>query len=157
MKKYKSSDLTHKRAEVFREAEKNGVIIQECRTNGEVVNELVLIKKSELDDEFYDKGVRFPHVEWVSADAQIEPVKNIDSIDFDQGFVQAEKDFKIHAPELEDNSSTTSGSVNGDMVTVSGCGVDSLGRNVTGGLAFDGSKAVGDIELQVFSTKASQE
>ncbi len=42
MKTYKSSDLTHKRAEVMREAELNGVIIQECRTNGEVVKEFVL-------------------------------------------------------------------------------------------------------------------
>ena len=45
MKTYKSSDLTHKRAEVMREAEKDGVIIQERRTNGEVVNEFVLTKK----------------------------------------------------------------------------------------------------------------
>ena len=42
MKTYKSADLTHKRAEVFREAETNGVIIQQCRTNGEVVQEFVL-------------------------------------------------------------------------------------------------------------------
>ena len=48
MKKYKSSDLTHKRAEVMREAEKSGVIIQECRTNGEVVQELVLASKEFL-------------------------------------------------------------------------------------------------------------
>ncbi len=50
MKKYKSSDLTHKRAEVMREAEKSGVIIQECRTNGEVVSELVVISKSDYDE-----------------------------------------------------------------------------------------------------------
>ena len=43
MKTYKSADLTHKRAEVFREAETNGVIIQQCRTNGEVIQEFVLI------------------------------------------------------------------------------------------------------------------
>ncbi|MCP4265052.1 MAG: hypothetical protein GY777_05665 [Candidatus Brocadiaceae bacterium] len=48
MKKYKSSDLTHKRAEVMREAENSGVIIQECRTNGEVVQELVLAGKEFL-------------------------------------------------------------------------------------------------------------
>ena len=43
MKTYKSSDLTHNRAEVMREAELNGVIIQERRTNGEVVKEFVLV------------------------------------------------------------------------------------------------------------------
>jgi len=42
MKTFKSSDLTHKRAEVFKEAEKGGVIIQQCRTNGDVINEFVL-------------------------------------------------------------------------------------------------------------------
>jgi len=47
MKTYKSSALTNnKRAEVFREAEKNGVIIQQCRTNGEVVVEFVLLAKT---------------------------------------------------------------------------------------------------------------
>ena len=50
MKTYKSADLTHKRAEVFREAETNGVIIQQCRTNGEVISELVLINKAEHDE-----------------------------------------------------------------------------------------------------------
>ncbi len=49
MKKYKSADLTHKRAEVFREAEANGVIIQQCRTNGEVISGLVLMSKSQCD------------------------------------------------------------------------------------------------------------
>ena len=44
MKTYKSSDLTNnKRAEVFREAEANGVIIQQCRTNGEVIIEFVML------------------------------------------------------------------------------------------------------------------
>ena len=48
MKIYKSSDLTHKRAEVMREAELNGVIIQERRTNGEVVKEFVLVTKDAI-------------------------------------------------------------------------------------------------------------
>ena len=42
MKKYKSSDLTHKRAEVLKEAKANGVIIQECNTNGVVRQEFIL-------------------------------------------------------------------------------------------------------------------
>ncbi len=45
MKTYKSRDLTHKRAEVMREAEKNGVIIQECRTNGDVRQEFVVMTR----------------------------------------------------------------------------------------------------------------
>ena len=42
MKIYKSSDLTHKRSEVLKEAKANGVIIQECNTNGEVRQEFIL-------------------------------------------------------------------------------------------------------------------
>lgn len=42
MKVYKSSALTHKRAEVLEEAKANGVIIQECKTNGDVRQEFVL-------------------------------------------------------------------------------------------------------------------
>ena len=46
MKIYKSSDLTHKRAEVMKEAKANGVIIQECNTNGDVRCEYVIINKT---------------------------------------------------------------------------------------------------------------
>lgn len=49
MKTYKSRDLTHKRAEVFAEARKSGVIIQECNTNGDVRQEYVLTKKEEYE------------------------------------------------------------------------------------------------------------
>ena len=42
MKTYKASDLTYKRAEVMREAELNGVLIEERRTNGEVINTFIL-------------------------------------------------------------------------------------------------------------------
>ena len=52
MKIYKSSDLTNKRSEVFREAEENGVIIQQCRTNGEVIGELVLTKKQQVNYDY---------------------------------------------------------------------------------------------------------
>lgn len=44
MKTYKSSDLTHKRAEVLKEAKANGVIIQQLETNGEVRQEFVIIR-----------------------------------------------------------------------------------------------------------------
>ncbi len=43
MKKYKSSDLTHKRAEVLKDAKSNGVIIQQLETNGDVRQEFLLI------------------------------------------------------------------------------------------------------------------
>lgn len=45
MKKYKSSDLTHKRAEVLKEAKANGVIIEKRNTNGEVDVEYLLVLK----------------------------------------------------------------------------------------------------------------
>jgi len=45
MKTYKSSDLTHKRAELLKEAKANGVIIQECNTNGDVRCEYVLVSR----------------------------------------------------------------------------------------------------------------
>lgn len=48
MKAFKSSDLTHKRAEVMREAKANGVIIQELNTNGEVRCEYVLQLRTSL-------------------------------------------------------------------------------------------------------------
>lgn len=46
MKTYKSSDLTHKRAEILEEARKRGVLIEERRTNGTVINtfKLELVK-----------------------------------------------------------------------------------------------------------------
>ena len=49
MKTYKSNDLTHKRAEVLKEAKANGVIIQECNTNGDVRCEYVLMRKTQCD------------------------------------------------------------------------------------------------------------
>ncbi|NRA79345.1 MAG: hypothetical protein HRU18_14145 [Pseudoalteromonas sp.] len=48
MKKYKSSDLTHKRAEVLKEAKANGVIIQQLETNGAVRCEFLLIADKPL-------------------------------------------------------------------------------------------------------------
>jgi hypothetical protein len=45
MKAFKSSDLTHKRSEVLKEAKLNGVIIQERNTNGDVRCEYVLVTK----------------------------------------------------------------------------------------------------------------
>ena len=51
MRTYKSSDLTNnKRAEVFREAEANGVIIQQCRTNGDVISEMILVDVNKYQD-----------------------------------------------------------------------------------------------------------
>ena len=52
MKKYKSSDLTHKRAEVMSEAKKGAVIIEEQLTNGDVDLEFVLLLKPTSKEEF---------------------------------------------------------------------------------------------------------
>ena len=51
MKTYKSSDLTHKRAEVLKEAKANGVIIQQLETNGAVREEFVLVSKEKYIDD----------------------------------------------------------------------------------------------------------
>lgn len=47
MKAYKSSDLTHKRSEVLKEAAESGVIIQQLETNGKVRQEFVLISRTQ--------------------------------------------------------------------------------------------------------------
>lgn len=51
MKVYKSSDLTQKRAEVFNEARKAPVIINQCRTNGDIIDVFVLTRQSEVSDD----------------------------------------------------------------------------------------------------------
>ena len=64
MKTYKSSDLTHKRAEVLEEAALDGVVIQVCNTNGKVRQEFFLLATDSihvktdliLDFPFDDKG-----------------------------------------------------------------------------------------------------
>ena len=61
MKTFKSSDLSHNRAEVMREAELNGVIIQERRTNGDVVKEYYLVTKETIEVQFNYNG-DFPFV-----------------------------------------------------------------------------------------------
>ena len=49
MKIYKSSDLTHKRAEVLKEAKANGVIIQQLETNGVIREEFYLMTKETIE------------------------------------------------------------------------------------------------------------
>lgn len=45
MNKYKLSALSKKgRADIFNEAERDGVIIQDCNTNGDVRREYVILK-----------------------------------------------------------------------------------------------------------------
>lgn len=53
MKTYKSSDLTHKRAEVLKEAKANGVIVQQLETNGEVRQEFVITTPYNDFDNFF--------------------------------------------------------------------------------------------------------
>lgn len=52
MKAYKSSDLTHKRAEVLKEAKKGAVIIEKQLTNGDIDLEFVLMLKPTSKEEF---------------------------------------------------------------------------------------------------------
>lgn len=52
MKTYKSSDLTHKRAEVLKEAKKGAVIIEKQLTNGDVDLEFILLLKPTSKEEF---------------------------------------------------------------------------------------------------------
>ena len=46
MKTYKSSDLTHKRAEVFKAAREGAVVIEERRSNGEGIETYCLVAHS---------------------------------------------------------------------------------------------------------------
>jgi len=62
MKTYNSSDLNSKRSEILEEAAKNGVVIQEKKTNGEVRREFAIISS---DDSVEIIGVladRRPHL-----------------------------------------------------------------------------------------------
>ena len=43
MKTFKAAHLSNKPAEVFAAAREEGAIIQQCRTNGEVIEEFVII------------------------------------------------------------------------------------------------------------------
>jgi hypothetical protein len=49
MKTYKLSDLIHKREELFDNATKSGVILEQRKTNGKVINKLVLINYDEYE------------------------------------------------------------------------------------------------------------
>lgn len=70
MKKYKSSDLTHKRAEVLKEAKLNGIIIQQLETNGQVRCEFLLITK------LFDIGIGFTKDEILTLISKIEDLND---------------------------------------------------------------------------------
>lgn len=55
MKTFNSSDLTHNRAEVFKEARKAPVIINQCRTNGDIIEMFVLTHNPEVSNEEVEK------------------------------------------------------------------------------------------------------
>lgn len=59
MKIFKASHLVKKPAEVFAEARKNGAIIQQCRTNGEIIEEFVII-----DNELWEVLNEFLDIDW---------------------------------------------------------------------------------------------
>ena len=48
---YKSSDLTHKRAEVLKEARNAPVIINQCRSNGDILDVFVLTHQPAMSEE----------------------------------------------------------------------------------------------------------
>lgn len=51
MKVYKASALAHKgRSDILNEAMDEGVIIQRCRTNGKLIDEMVIISKKKFDE-----------------------------------------------------------------------------------------------------------
>ncbi len=50
MKTFKASHLVKKPAEVFAEARLNGAIIQQCRTNGEIVEEFAIVPAAKLSE-----------------------------------------------------------------------------------------------------------
>ena len=52
MKTFKSSDLSHNRAEVLKEAKANGVIVERRNTNGDVDLEYLLILKPTSKEDF---------------------------------------------------------------------------------------------------------
>ena len=58
MKTYKSSDLTHKRAEVFEAARKEPVIINQCRTNGDIMDMFVLTHQPTVSDDEVKKWMK---------------------------------------------------------------------------------------------------
>jgi hypothetical protein len=46
MKTFNASDLAHKRTEIFEAAKSGGAILQRKNTNGDVLDEFVMIKNS---------------------------------------------------------------------------------------------------------------
>ena len=58
MKTYKSSDLTHNRAEVFKEARIAPVIITQCRTNGDVIEMFTLHHQPSMTDDDVERLMR---------------------------------------------------------------------------------------------------
>ena len=58
MKTYKSSDLTHKRAEVFAESRIAPVIITQCRTNGDIMDMYVLTHQPAMSDDDVKKLIQ---------------------------------------------------------------------------------------------------
>ena len=45
MKTFNASDMAHKRTEIFNAAREDGVIIQKKNTNGDVLEEFVMIRR----------------------------------------------------------------------------------------------------------------
>jgi hypothetical protein len=48
MKTFNASDLAHKRTEIFEAAKADGAILQRKNTNGEVLDEFVIVNKADV-------------------------------------------------------------------------------------------------------------
>ena len=75
MNKYKLSALSKKgRADIFNEAEKQGVIIQDCNTNGDIRREFVLTT---------EQTVNYDYEKIKCALSMLFGIRNIDYVEYD--------------------------------------------------------------------------
>ena len=50
LKTFKASKFQHQPGEIFDAAREKPVVVQRCKTNGEVIEEFVLIKREKTDE-----------------------------------------------------------------------------------------------------------
>ena len=56
MKTFNASDMAHKRTEIFEAAKDGGCVIERKNTNGEVLADYVILKKSQLLELLWDNS-----------------------------------------------------------------------------------------------------
>ena len=72
MKTFTASHLSHKPAEVLAEARLNGAIIQQKRTNGDVIEEFVLVRKDYRLVDYYDRAGEVASIHKSEGGAEID-------------------------------------------------------------------------------------